>query len=81
MKRVIDYLAYLIERKRGIRRGIVLTAFPAWLILSIWGIVDYIKHHVFSTGFASFYATFTSVIAIVVGFYFHTRGKVDKGGE
>lgn len=75
----IRYLGYLIEEKKAIRRFIVLTCYPAWLFLSVVIVFDFIRNGKFDMSFATFYATFTSVVTIVVGFYFYGRSKEKDG--
>lgn len=77
LKSLIRYIAYLIEEKQAIRRFIILTCYPVWLILSVVIVFDFVRKHQFDMSFATFYGTFTSVVAVAVGFYFYVRGKCD----
>jgi len=78
IKKAVNYLAHLIEEKKGIRRFLVFSAFPCWLILSILFGVKFLKGWRPMMSFSAYYGTFTGVIGTIIGFYFHTRSKEDR---
>ncbi len=72
--RLLAFLGYLVERKRAIRRFIVLTVYPVWLYLSVCVLLGVVR---VDEWVSVVYGTFSSVVAVVVGFYFHGRGRTD----
>lgn len=53
----------------------VFTAFPTWLILSVFFGAAILKGKILSDSFSSFYTTFSAVIGVIVSFYFQNRGR------
>lgn len=83
IKKIIETLSYVIERKQGIRRFILFTAFPSWLILSIHFGTAFLKGRSFDENFSYYYTTFSGIIGVIVGFYFHSRNALlrEEGGK
>lgn len=73
MKRILEILGYIIEKKKGIRRFMIFTSFPLWMYLSyvLLAESDPTGDHV------QIYTVFSGIIGVIVGFYFSSRRSED----
>ncbi len=68
---MISWLGRVIETKKGIRRFIVLTCYPAWLYCS----VRLLLRGGIGEWESLVYGGFSSIVGVIIGFYFYVRGK------